>query len=116
MADRRPESNGEPRVKRMKTEDSDPRMNPYLAHMYQDPAEDSGYSNGYSNGYNSGAAKRSGLGTASPLAKFPRHASTAAMAKEAENGPNNPFTGQPLSQEYFKILKTRRDLPVHAQR
>ena len=45
-----------------------------------------------------------------------RHATTAAQAKAAEDGPNNPFTGKPLSQQYFRILKTRRDLPVHAQR
>ena len=38
------------------------------------------------------------------------------MARKAEDGPNNPFTDQPLSANYFKILQTRRGLPVHAQR
>ena len=38
------------------------------------------------------------------------------MAKKAEDGPSNPFNGQPLSQKYFSILKTRRNLPVHVQR
>jgi len=88
----------------------DPKSNPYLAHMYED--DNSTYSsNGYSNGYGS----KTGY-TDSQLTKFKRHETTAAMAKAAEDGPNNAFTGQPLSQKYFDILKTRRNLPVHAQR
>ena len=51
-----------------------------------------------------------------PRAPVPRHATTAAMAQEAEAGPTNPYTGQPFSQQYFNILKTRRNLPVHQQR
>ena len=51
-----------------------------------------------------------------PLNNFKRHATTAAEAKQAEDGPNNPFTDKPLSEKYFGILKTRRGLPVHAQR
>ena len=54
--------------------------------------------------------------TLSPLAKFPRHATNAALARKAEDGPNNPFNGQPLSPQYFDILKVRRGLPVHTQR
>ena len=50
------------------------------------------------------------------MSSFRRHKTNAAMAKTAEDGPNNPFTGKPLSQNYFRILKTRRDLPVHSQR
>jgi pre-mRNA-splicing factor ATP-dependent RNA helicase DHX15/PRP43 len=38
------------------------------------------------------------------------------MAKKAEDGPENPFKGGVLSERYFGILKTRRNLPVHAQR
>ncbi|EME40701.1 hypothetical protein DOTSEDRAFT_74295 [Dothistroma septosporum NZE10] len=38
------------------------------------------------------------------------------MAAQAEDGPDNPFTGMPLSDRYFGILKSRRGLPVHAQR
>ena len=52
----------------------------------------------------------------SPLSQFQRHKTTAAMAKKVEDGEVNPFTGEPFSQTYFSILKTRRDLPVHAQR
>lgn len=94
-----------------KSEHMDPKANPYLAHMYEDSAENSSYSNGY------GKQNRiQGTGTASALAKFPRHRTNAAMAKEAENGPNNPFNGKPLSKQYFSILDSRRNLPVHAQR
>lgn len=45
-----------------------------------------------------------------------RHHTTVADATKLEDGPKNPFTGRPLSQQYFAILKVRRDLPVHAQR
>ncbi|KAL9611593.1 MAG: hypothetical protein Q9167_003782 [Letrouitia subvulpina] len=119
MADRRPkaeeEDGGMPRVKRMKTEDMDPKTNPYLTHMYQDSTEQVDYTNGYS-GYSLGFRQKAAPNLSSSLAKFPRHGTTAAMAKAAEDGPDNPFNGQPLSKEYFKILKTRRNLPVHAQR
>lgn len=81
------------RLKRQKTSSNgiNPSDNPYLAHMY--PSQNR-----------------------SPLERFRRHATTAAEATTAENGPNNPFTNESLSSEYFNILKTRRDLPVHAQR
>ena len=94
----------------------DPRANPYLAHRYEEPVEDEGNYNGYSNGYGRPTNRMNGLSNASSLARFPRHKSTAAMAKIAEDGPNNPFSGQPLSSQYFSILKTRRNLPVHQQR
>ncbi len=94
----------------------DPRVNPYLAHRYEEPAEDEGTYNGYRNGYGRPTSRINGVSNASSLARFPRHKSTAAMAKNAEDGPNNPFSGQPLSSQYFNILKTRRNLPVHQQR
>ena len=94
----------------------DPRANPYLAHRYEESAESEGDYNGYSNGYGRPTSRANGLSNASSLARFPRHKSTAAMAKAAEDGPNNPFSGQPLSSQYFNILKTRRNLPVHQQR
>ena len=94
----------------------DPRANPYLAHRYEEPVEDEGSYNGYSNGYGRPTNRMNGLSNASSLARFPRHKSTAAMARNAEDGPNNPFSGQPLSSQYFNILKTRRNLPVHQQR
>lgn len=98
-----------------KMEELNPKANPYLAHMYQEPEEDTSY-NGYSNGYGRAPNRANGVSNASTLVKLPRHESTAAMATEAEDGPKNPFSGQPLSSQYFKILKTRRNLPVHQQR
>ena len=95
MADRRSDSEDGARAKRQKMEGGDPKDNPYLAHMYE--------------GTN-GAEKNSAL------AKFKRHQTTAALAKKAEDGDINPFSGQPFSSKYFSILKTRRDLPVHQQR
>ncbi len=97
------------RAKRQKTSgaDMDPKANPYLAHMYSDDYGSS--NNGTSYGYGSGKKT-------SALAKFKRHATTAALANAAEDGPNNAFTSGPLSDQYFRILKTRRNLPVHVQR
>lgn len=96
--------------------ESDPKSNPYLAHMYEgEEVEDKGY-NGYSNGYGKAMNRTNGVSDASTLARFPRHKTTAAMAKKAEDGPNNPFNGKPLSSQYFNILRTRRNLPVHQQR
>ncbi|KAK4494511.1 hypothetical protein PRZ48_014809 [Zasmidium cellare] len=91
------------RFKRVKTTDdresrSDDAANPYLSHLN---------GNGSSNGDSY---------TGGDLSKWKRHTSTAKMAKIAEDGPTNAFTGKPLSDRYFGILKTRRDLPVSAQR
>ncbi|EME78948.1 uncharacterized protein MYCFIDRAFT_60422 [Pseudocercospora fijiensis CIRAD86] len=96
------------RFKRVKT--SDDRSNPYLAHMYSDTH------NGDSNGVNLNGSSSNGASTSTDLTTWKRNATTAKMAEIAENGPANPFTGLPLSERYFGILKTRRDLPVHAQR
>ncbi|KAK3114016.1 DEAH-box ATP-dependent RNA helicase prp43 [Teratosphaeriaceae sp. CCFEE 6253] len=102
------------RFKRQKmASETDDRKNPYLAHMYG--GDDSGVSlndgassnGGYSNGSHSNG---NGLGA------LKRHSTTAKQAKTAEDGPHNPFTGGPPSDRYFNILKTRRGLPVHAQR
>lgn len=98
MADRRPDSQEMSRAKRPKT-DMDPKNNPYLAHHYE---EDS-----YSSRNDSATTG---------LSNFKRHATTAAQAHTAEDGPLNPFSNAPLSKQYFNILKTRRDLPVHKQR
>ena len=96
--------------------ESDPKSNPYLAHMYKEEEdEEQGY-NGYSNGYGRALNRTNGLSNASTLARLPRHKTTAAMANKAEDGPNNPFAGKPLSTQYFNILRTRRNLPVHQQR
>lgn len=86
----------------------DPSANPYLAHHYE---EEQATSNGYSNGV--GARQKQSGGA---LARITRHKSTDAQAREAEDGPLNPFTGKQLSKQYFNILEKRRGLPVHAQR
>lgn len=116
MADRRPESDESGRSKRQKTSSNlNPKENPYLAHMYEeDEIQDTSYSSGYS--YGKPAGIKNGRGSSSALARFPRHETNAAMARRAEDGPNNPFNGKPLSTEYFNIMETRRNLPVHAQR
>jgi pre-mRNA-splicing factor ATP-dependent RNA helicase DHX15/PRP43 len=118
MADRRSDSADGNRAKRQKIDSSaDANMgkkpyNPYLAHMYED--EDG---NNMKNGYGGAPLPMmNGRAYNSPLTKFQRHQSTSAQAKKAEDGPMNPFNGKPLSSRYFSILKTRRDLPVHAQR
>lgn len=92
------------------TEDAD-RSNPYLAHMYENESEDFKQGSG---GRSGGKRKRDGV--VGSLTSYPRHETTAAMAKIAEDGPLNPFTDRPLSKQYFAILEKRRDLPVHAQR
>jgi len=114
MADRRPEAQEMSRAKRPKTEDLDPATNPYLAHMYEVQDNDS-YSNGY-NGYSSQNGNSNGALTRTGLSDFKRHATTALQAHKAEDGPNNPLNNAPLSKQYFNILKTRRELPVHKQR
>jgi pre-mRNA-splicing factor ATP-dependent RNA helicase DHX15/PRP43 len=98
MADRRPDLDDRSRVKRQKTDKAgtDPRNNPYLAHLYPDQNGDASKTN--------------------PFSQFSRHKTTAAMAIEVEDGEANPFAGKPFSSTYCSILKTRRDLPVHAQR
>ncbi len=116
MADRRPDSQENSRSKRLKTSSSpddnnmDPKTNPYLAHMY-DGSDNQQSSNGHS--ARNGANGSSGNGA---LAGMTRHKTTMAQANKAEDGPDNPFNGKPLSMRYFSILKTRRGLPVHAQR
>ncbi|GLI72666.1 DEAH-box ATP-dependent RNA helicase prp43 [Penicillium ochrochloron] len=95
MVDRRSDSEDGARAKRQKMDAGDPKDNPYLAHLYEDT---------------------NGADKSSALAKFKRHQTTAALAKKAEDGDVNPFSGQPFSTKYFSILKSRRDLPVHAQR
>ncbi|KAL9059039.1 MAG: hypothetical protein Q9162_001427 [Coniocarpon cinnabarinum] len=96
-------SNGEPppaKRQKLATSSLDPRDNPYLAHMYQNG--DSGYG--------------TSSGRSTPMVESKRHQTTANQAKALEDGPNNPLTGKPLSPKYFSILKSRRNLPVHAQR
>lgn len=91
----------------------DPKSNPYLAHMYEE--EDKSYGNDYENSSNLSWSNGRGIGEPA-LETFSRHKTTATMAHQAEDGPNNPFNGRPLSKRYFDILHTRRNLPVHVQR
>ena len=96
---------GGPAKRQKMSTDMDPKHNPYLAHVYENGT------NGHSNG---GMTPPSRSGT--PLDKMQRHASTAKEAQAAEDGSVNPLTGNQFSERYMSILKTRRNLPVHAQR
>ncbi|KAI1736406.1 P-loop containing nucleoside triphosphate hydrolase protein [Xylaria scruposa] len=75
--------------------------NPYLAHW---------------NGNDSNGAINGKLPVGSALRHFQRRETTAKQAHDAEDGDNNPFTGELHSEQYFSILKSRRNLPVHKQR
>jgi pre-mRNA-splicing factor ATP-dependent RNA helicase DHX15/PRP43 len=90
-------------VKVEKTEDEEKKLesNPYLAHWND------------KNTFDSADGK---LPAGSPLRDFKRRETTAKQAFEAEDGDDNPFTGTPHSEQYFSILKARRNLPVHKQR
>lgn len=70
--------------------------NPYLAHQYEDAGN--------------GGDHESILDT------FERQKTTAKQHTEAEDVDINPWTNKPRTQQYFNILKTRRDLPVQQQR
>ncbi|KAL2916218.1 DEAH-box ATP-dependent RNA helicase prp43 [Polyrhizophydium stewartii] len=72
-----------------------PAANPYLAHMQADgPAR----------------AVPAGPGAL----KF--RETTVKQAEDLEEGSTNPFTGEAFSEQYRRILKQRRNLPVHKQR
>jgi pre-mRNA-splicing factor ATP-dependent RNA helicase DHX15/PRP43 len=114
MSDRRTDfddSSVPAKRQKMSTDPTDARSNPYLAHMHE-----SSDANGYSNGYSTPPRRTKGAVKQGPLGQFQRHKTTAALAKRVEDGQVNPFTGEAFSQRYLSILKTRRDLPVHAQR
>jgi len=95
------EREGSQDYKRLKTNGDgtakmDSKPNPYLAHLDEED--------------------RGGFNFKSPLDRFERQNTTAEQASKAEDSDNNPWTNNPHSQQYFKILKTRRDLPVQKQR
>ena len=123
MAKRTRDQDGEDshRAKRVETnppQETDPRKNPYLAHMYDGESQENG--DGYGQGFGHGARLKRSTSDwqtdSNAMSGMVRHKTTAAQASKAEDGPNNPFNDVPLSDQYFRILKTRRDLPVHAQR
>jgi pre-mRNA-splicing factor ATP-dependent RNA helicase DHX15/PRP43 len=90
-------------AKRLKMESKDDANNPYLAHLY--PKEER-------NGHSFDSSEK----YTSILDGFKRHETTAEQAAKAEDSPVNPWTGRPHSQQYFNILKVRRNLPVHKQK
>lgn len=108
MIDRRPDSEEGSRAKRQKMDKTgtDPKQNPYLAHMYADET-----SNDDSHSRDEAMAEKNPA-----FAKLKRHRTTAKSAKQVEDSEFNPLNGQPFSTKYFSILHARRDLPVHAQR
>ena len=63
---------------KISTEPTDPKSNPYLAHMYESPE-----TNGYNNGYNTPSRRMNGAMQNGPLAQFQRHKTTATMAMSA---------------------------------
>ncbi|CAI4218148.1 unnamed protein product [Parascedosporium putredinis] len=75
------------------------KYNPYLAHTYDDT--DANGDEVFAN---------------SPFAGFTRRSTTAKQAEKVEDLDENPFTGRPHTSQYFSILQSRRDLPVHKQR
>ncbi|KAK2071871.1 hypothetical protein P8C59_006261 [Phyllachora maydis] len=93
------ESDNPQHSKRMKKEGGakDSNYNPYLAHHYETDNQNS-------------------EGWVTPLDDMKRHATTAKEAEAAEDYQVNAWTGHSHSTQYFNILKTRRDLPVHKQR
>lgn len=87
-----------------------PKYNPYTVHFDEIPTFTASAD---------GRSRPFGLDGSNDMLRskdFKRHKTTAAIAMKAEDGPSNPFTGEPLSNQYFKILQTRRNLPVHVQR
>lgn len=70
--------------------------NPYLAHLDND-----------------GGIKSSGWPAFNGIT---RQQSTAQTAHKLEDADDNPWTGEPHSQKYFRILEGRRNLPVHKHR
>ena len=102
MAGKHNDFNSESPAKRQKMSSTDPANNPYLAHHYENG------NNGYSNGYKSSFS--------SPLDNLKRHQTTVSDHVSAETSTHNPFTGVPFTERYVNILKTRKGLPVHAQR
>ena len=133
MADRRPDLEDSSRAKRQKVVDgplsrmrqngfdfdrkNDPSKNPYLAHHYSTP-QGTNISKTICTLVNRKLNYHidNMTNSRSRLQDFKRHMTTAKDARVMEDGPQNPFTGQALSQQYMNILKTRRGLPVHAQR
>jgi pre-mRNA-splicing factor ATP-dependent RNA helicase DHX15/PRP43 len=109
----RSQYDGDAPAKRQKTLNghTDPRKNPYLQHMYSDETE-----RDECNRHHKPPSQLNGASSLGPLAGLKRHQTNAKLAQKAEDGQENPFTGESFSSRYVSILRTRRGLPVHAQR
>jgi pre-mRNA-splicing factor ATP-dependent RNA helicase DHX15/PRP43 len=112
------------RVKRIKVESNgsngkvkkeEPESNPYLAHWNEDKHIKRKFCLPFQNRVLTPATEDPS-NSGDLLYKMRRHQTTTKEANAAEDGPLNPFTGKNLSNNYFGILKKRRDLPVHQQR
>ncbi|KAF8885213.1 P-loop containing nucleoside triphosphate hydrolase protein [Infundibulicybe gibba] len=81
---------------------SEPTDNPYLAYMYPNKG--------------GGVGASSSAATAKePLLGFLPRRVTGPQVRKAMEQDVNPFTKQPLSPQYKKILETRKKLPVFSQ-
>lgn len=88
---------------------SKPAKNPYLAHLEDDEGNSSG----------SAADKgKQPLYTTDEngFAGMVRHQTTAEQVTRVEHEEYNAFTNRAHTQQYFRILETRKGLPVHKQR
>ncbi|KAJ7172577.1 P-loop containing nucleoside triphosphate hydrolase protein [Mycena filopes] len=83
---------------------SAPRDNPYLAH--RNPSQ---------RGAGPSGSNSASLGVKDPLYGFLPRKVTADQVRTALENDVNPFTKQPHSAQYKKILATRKKLPVYAQ-
>ncbi|KAJ7285946.1 P-loop containing nucleoside triphosphate hydrolase protein [Mycena rebaudengoi] len=81
-----------------------PKDNPYLAHLH--PTQ---------RGAGPSGSNSTAVGVKEPLYGFLPRKVTGEQARKALEHDVNPFTKQPHSAQYRKILETRKKLPVYAQ-
>jgi pre-mRNA-splicing factor ATP-dependent RNA helicase DHX15/PRP43 len=91
---------------------NDPSQNPYLQHHYPITTSEESLSDRVMSGLQWLTLRADGGG----LTNSKRHKTTTKETNVLEDGPLNPFTARPFTPRYLSILKTRRGLPVHAQR
>jgi len=73
--------------------------NPYLAHL--------------SNSKERGTSRDGVRGAVPPLRQWTPRKVTAEQVRRAMSGDVNPFTKQPVSATYKRIMESRRRLPVY---
>ncbi|ERS96605.1 pre-mRNA-splicing factor ATP-dependent RNA helicase DHX15/PRP43 [Sporothrix schenckii 1099-18] len=110
----RPEKSKTPKV----DSDSDassakkPAKNPYLAHL-----EDEGSNGNDGDEFDQDKGKQPLYSSDdNGFAGMTRHQTTAEQVSRVEHEEYNAFTGRRHTQQYFRILETRKGLPVHKQR